>query len=233
MPSSEALTDDYVAQLLAKDAKDRTIKYSSYGLQAILPKRITNGITADEGGITKTRAPRQKQNAPAIVDLIVDATTEAPLPTTRELDGGDQDKETVHGQDRDQDQDPNLQEDTSILTAMTDPTTNDAIPPPRLPLHHPTSIKHTTLRRHHHLDHLPPTPPPLTPIPSLPSSVLYHPAEDNTPHPYPLSAGAAAPTPSIPPPHPWTRTSPPPTTPLSISNPQPSTLTKKTTGTTL
>ena len=39
MPSSEALTDDYVAQLLAKDAKDRTIKYSSYGLQAILPKR--------------------------------------------------------------------------------------------------------------------------------------------------------------------------------------------------
>ncbi|KAL9010253.1 MAG: hypothetical protein Q9180_009315, partial [Flavoplaca navasiana] len=41
MPSSEALTDDYVAQLLAKDAKDRTIKYSSFGLQAILPKRPT------------------------------------------------------------------------------------------------------------------------------------------------------------------------------------------------
>ncbi|KAL8748506.1 MAG: hypothetical protein Q9199_008175, partial [Rusavskia elegans] len=41
MPSSEALTDDYVAQLLAKDAKDRTIKFSSYGLQAILPKRPT------------------------------------------------------------------------------------------------------------------------------------------------------------------------------------------------
>ncbi|KAI4237224.1 MAG: hypothetical protein LQ349_002020 [Xanthoria aureola] len=41
MPSSEALTDEYVAQLLAKDAKDRTIKYSSYGLQAILPKRPT------------------------------------------------------------------------------------------------------------------------------------------------------------------------------------------------
>lgn len=39
MPSSEALTDDYVAQLLAKDAKDRTIKYSSFELQAILPKR--------------------------------------------------------------------------------------------------------------------------------------------------------------------------------------------------
>ncbi|KAI4266192.1 MAG: hypothetical protein LQ337_008870, partial [Flavoplaca oasis] len=41
MPSSEALTDDYVAQLLAKDAKDRTIKYSSFELQAILPKRPT------------------------------------------------------------------------------------------------------------------------------------------------------------------------------------------------
>ncbi|KAL8733645.1 MAG: hypothetical protein Q9166_002055 [cf. Caloplaca sp. 2 TL-2023] len=41
MPSSEALTDDYVAQLLAKDAKDRTINHSSYGLQAILPKRPT------------------------------------------------------------------------------------------------------------------------------------------------------------------------------------------------
>ncbi|KAL8662477.1 MAG: hypothetical protein Q9168_008252 [Polycauliona sp. 1 TL-2023] len=41
MPSSEALTDEYLAQLLAKDAKDRTIKYSSYGLQATLPKRPT------------------------------------------------------------------------------------------------------------------------------------------------------------------------------------------------
>ncbi|KAL8775977.1 MAG: hypothetical protein Q9213_008421 [Squamulea squamosa] len=41
MPFSETLTDDYVAQLLAKDAKDRSIKYSSYGLQAILPKRPT------------------------------------------------------------------------------------------------------------------------------------------------------------------------------------------------
>ncbi|KAL8698907.1 MAG: hypothetical protein Q9201_006307 [Fulgogasparrea decipioides] len=41
MPSSEALTDDYLAELLAKDARDRTIKYSSYGLQASLPKRPT------------------------------------------------------------------------------------------------------------------------------------------------------------------------------------------------
>ncbi|KAL8839049.1 MAG: hypothetical protein Q9170_001885 [Blastenia crenularia] len=41
MPSSEALTDDYLAQLLAKDAKDRSIKYSRYGLQSFLPKRPT------------------------------------------------------------------------------------------------------------------------------------------------------------------------------------------------
>ncbi|KAL8972117.1 MAG: hypothetical protein Q9183_000711 [Haloplaca sp. 2 TL-2023] len=41
MPSSEALTDDYLARLLAKDAQDRTIKYSSYGLQSSIPKRPT------------------------------------------------------------------------------------------------------------------------------------------------------------------------------------------------
>ncbi|KAL8953993.1 MAG: hypothetical protein Q9222_000203 [Ikaeria aurantiellina] len=41
MPSSEALTDEYLAQLLAKDAKDKTIKYSSYGLQSLLPRRPT------------------------------------------------------------------------------------------------------------------------------------------------------------------------------------------------
>ncbi len=40
MPSNDALSDDYVAGLLAKDAKDRTIKYSSLGLGALLPKRL-------------------------------------------------------------------------------------------------------------------------------------------------------------------------------------------------
>ena len=39
MPSHDTLSDDYVASLLAKDAKDRTIKYSSYGLGGLLPKR--------------------------------------------------------------------------------------------------------------------------------------------------------------------------------------------------
>ncbi|KAL8708248.1 MAG: hypothetical protein Q9220_006825 [cf. Caloplaca sp. 1 TL-2023] len=41
MPSSEALTDEYLAQLLAKDAKDKANKYSSYGLQSFLPRRPT------------------------------------------------------------------------------------------------------------------------------------------------------------------------------------------------
>ena len=42
MPSDDKLSDDYVATLLAKDAKDRSIKYSSYGLGAFLPKRYVN-----------------------------------------------------------------------------------------------------------------------------------------------------------------------------------------------
>ncbi|KAL9600632.1 MAG: hypothetical protein Q9219_003065 [cf. Caloplaca sp. 3 TL-2023] len=41
MPSSETLTDEYLAQLIAKDAKDRATKYSSYGLQSYLPIRPT------------------------------------------------------------------------------------------------------------------------------------------------------------------------------------------------
>ncbi|KAL8798731.1 MAG: hypothetical protein Q9200_007709 [Gallowayella weberi] len=48
MSSSEALTDEFVAQILARDAKDRSIKYSSYGLQAILPK--SHGIGRREKG---------------------------------------------------------------------------------------------------------------------------------------------------------------------------------------
>lgn len=34
MANNEILTDDYVAELLAKDAKDSAIKYSSMGLDA-------------------------------------------------------------------------------------------------------------------------------------------------------------------------------------------------------
>ncbi|CAF9909107.1 hypothetical protein IMSHALPRED_007608 [Imshaugia aleurites] len=41
MPSSEHLSDDYVAQLLAKDAKTSNAKYSAYGLQDLLPRRST------------------------------------------------------------------------------------------------------------------------------------------------------------------------------------------------
>lgn len=39
MPSNDTLSDDYVASVLAKNAKDRSIKYSAYGLGALLPKR--------------------------------------------------------------------------------------------------------------------------------------------------------------------------------------------------
>lgn len=39
MPLEDYMSDDYVANLLAKDAKDSTTKYSALGLQASLPKR--------------------------------------------------------------------------------------------------------------------------------------------------------------------------------------------------
>ena len=39
MSGSEHLSDDYVAQLLAKDAKTSNTKYSLYGLQELLPPR--------------------------------------------------------------------------------------------------------------------------------------------------------------------------------------------------
>lgn len=38
MPADE-LSDDYVAGLLANDAKDSSIKYSALGLQAFLPNK--------------------------------------------------------------------------------------------------------------------------------------------------------------------------------------------------
>lgn len=44
MPLGEVIddptaNDDYVAQLLASEAKDKSLKYSSIGLQAYLPRR--------------------------------------------------------------------------------------------------------------------------------------------------------------------------------------------------
>ncbi len=39
MPLNDHFSDDYVAKLLANDAKASTAKYSSYGLNALLPKR--------------------------------------------------------------------------------------------------------------------------------------------------------------------------------------------------
>lgn len=40
MASKSSLEDDnYIAALLAKDARDSSIKYSAMGLQAFMPKR--------------------------------------------------------------------------------------------------------------------------------------------------------------------------------------------------
>ena len=39
MPKEDQFSDDYVASLLAKDAKDSTARYLTSGLQALLPRR--------------------------------------------------------------------------------------------------------------------------------------------------------------------------------------------------
>lgn len=61
----------------------------------------TNGTIDDERGITKMTAPTRKPSAPpAIVATIVDGTIEAYPPIPSELDGEDQDIDTLRGQDR-------------------------------------------------------------------------------------------------------------------------------------
>lgn len=44
MPPKDHFSDDYIAKLLAKDAKASTAKYSSYGLNALLPKRYAQQL---------------------------------------------------------------------------------------------------------------------------------------------------------------------------------------------
>ena len=39
MPSEDYMSDEYVAKLMSKDAKDTTMRYSALGIQALLPKR--------------------------------------------------------------------------------------------------------------------------------------------------------------------------------------------------
>ena len=46
MPAKDELSDDYVASLLAKDAKTSNVKYSTYGLQELLPRRLLTMVTA-------------------------------------------------------------------------------------------------------------------------------------------------------------------------------------------
>jgi hypothetical protein len=45
MANSETLTDDYLAELLAKDAKESAIKYSSMGLDAFKQSKYAPGIS--------------------------------------------------------------------------------------------------------------------------------------------------------------------------------------------
>ena len=45
MPAKDELSDDYVASLLAKDAKTSNGKYSTYGLQELLPRRLLTLFT--------------------------------------------------------------------------------------------------------------------------------------------------------------------------------------------
>ena len=45
MPAKDELSDDYVASLLAKDAKTSNVKYSTYGLQELLPRRLLTIVT--------------------------------------------------------------------------------------------------------------------------------------------------------------------------------------------
>lgn len=44
MPDASEMTDDFVASLLTKDAKDSSIRYSALGIDAFLPKRYATEI---------------------------------------------------------------------------------------------------------------------------------------------------------------------------------------------
>ena len=50
MGSDNILTDDYVAELLAQDAADRSAKYSTMGLEAYRsPKYVAETLRVDNG----------------------------------------------------------------------------------------------------------------------------------------------------------------------------------------
>lgn len=42
-------SDDYIAKLLAEDAKNSSMRYSSMGLSALLPKRYTSSQMMSRG----------------------------------------------------------------------------------------------------------------------------------------------------------------------------------------
>lgn len=62
MPLKEHLSDDFIASLLAKDAKASNAKYSSYGLQELLPKRYI--LLFCNHLLSVPNCPRPTYNAP-------------------------------------------------------------------------------------------------------------------------------------------------------------------------
>ncbi|KAI9767370.1 MAG: hypothetical protein M1840_005780 [Geoglossum simile] len=72
MPTEDTLSDNYIAELLKKDAADRSLRYSAMGLQALLPRRCVNPSIHRES----TELP---------VDLYNRPRTNAPKPNTRFL----------------------------------------------------------------------------------------------------------------------------------------------------
>ncbi|KAL8654762.1 MAG: hypothetical protein Q9210_001295 [Variospora velana] len=67
MPSSEALTDDYLAQLLAKDAKDKTIKYSSFEVSMGMTSATVTKESMRGGDGTLMAIPRKGERLMGIV----------------------------------------------------------------------------------------------------------------------------------------------------------------------
>lgn len=63
MPAKDELSDDYVASLLAKDAKTSNGKYSMYGLQELLPRRLFTMVAASyDAKLTETEQQSMRLN---------------------------------------------------------------------------------------------------------------------------------------------------------------------------
>lgn len=61
MDSGVSLSDDYVAELLKKDAKSTNIRFSALGLHSVLPTRWVDEICDDDAALWLTHADLQQQ----------------------------------------------------------------------------------------------------------------------------------------------------------------------------